>query len=465
LRTLTLRVARTLRRAGVSGRASRVAAAVSGGADSVALARLLARLAGDGLLTLAGLIHVNHQLRGADADADEQFVAALARDLGVPCHTVSVDVAAAARARRVSVEVAGRTERYRAFEAAAEALSADLVATGHTRDDQAETVLLRLLRGAGARGLAAIRVRHGRVIRPVLDCRRAELRAYLESIGQGWCEDASNADIAFPRNRLRHSVMPVIEAFAPGSVNALARFARLAADDEEFLVAEAIKTAPRIVQADSREGIALDAGALAALPRALARRLVREIAATTGSGAALAARHLEAVCRLAASDKPQGHLDLPGLSVERRAGVLRIGPRTAVAAPAAWPERALPVPGEVEVPEAGCAVSARAASNQGEALAVEPARAQIRTAGIVLPLVVRNRRPGDRLQPLGGPGRRKLQDLFVDRKVPRDARDRVPVITDANGRILWVPGVAMAEQCRVRSAEDGVLLLELRKFR
>ena len=96
---------------------------------------------------------------------------------------------------------------------------------------------------------------------------------------------------------------------------------------------------------------------------------------------------------------------------------------------------------------------------------VEPTRAQLCTTGIVLPLVVRNRRPGDRLQPLGGPGRRKLQDLFVDRKIPRDARDRVPVITDANGRILWVPGVAMAEQCRVRSSEDGVLLLELRKFR
>ena len=450
----------------MSGRSTRVAAAVSGGADSVALVRLLALLSDDGLLTFAGLIHVNHQLRGAEADADEQFVAALARTLGLPCHTVSVDVAAAARARRVSIEVAGRTERYRAFEAAAAALGVDVVATGHTRDDQAETVLLRLLRGAGARGLAAIRIRHGRVIRPVLDCRRAELRAYLESIGQLWCEDASNTDTTIARNRLRHTVMPAVETFAPASVNALARFARLAADDEEFLAAEAIKTAPRVVKADSAEGVTLDAHALAGLPRALARRLVREIAGTTaGSGAALAARHLEAVCRLAASDKPQGHLDLPGLSVERRAGVLRIGPKTAVPPAAPWPERALPVPGEVEVPEAGCAVSARAASNQGGALAVEPARAQICTAGIVLPLVVRNRRPGDRLQPLGGPGRRKLQDLFVDRKVPRDARDRVPVITDANGRILWVPGVAVAEQCRVRSAEDGVLLLELRKFR
>ena len=451
----------------MSGPGDRVVAAVSGGADSVALARLLARLAADGRLTLAGLVHVNHLLRGAASDADEAFVAAFAREIGVPCLSARVDVAAAARVRRVSLEAAGRSERYREFDTALTALDATWIATGHTLDDQAETVLLRLLRGAGARGVSAIRARHGQVIRPLLECRRAELRAYLDSIAQAWREDASNTDMSIARNRLRHEVMPAIENFAPGSVKALARFARLASDDEKFLADEAIKIAARVVQSDSSNGlVTLDAGALAAIPRAIARRVIRDVASKTAPGIALAAPHFEAVCRLAASDKPHGHLDLPGLEVERRADRLKIGPKGPVA-PAAlrWPERPLVVPGEVDLPEGGCAVSARPASNDGEDLAVEPTRVRVRAAGIMLPLLVRNRRPGDRLQPLGGPGRRKLQDLFVDRKVPRHARDGVPVITDADGRILWVPGVAMAEQCRVRSREDGVLLLELRKSR
>ena len=455
--TLISRVARTLRMAGADRPAMRVAAAVSGGADSVALVWLLHRLAADERLTFAGIIHVNHQLRGAAADADEAFCRELADRVGVPFVSTRVDVSAIARDRRCSIETAARAARYEFFDRAAAELDAALVATGHTEDDQAETVLLRLLRGSGARGVSAIRLRRGRIVRPLLACRRAALRSYLASISETWREDSSNADEAIPRNRLRHSVMPTLEAFSPTGVAALARFARLASDDETLLRDLAIKSRAEIVLSSSDSpGAAISVAGLRALPGPIARRVIRETAAELVPAAALSARHLEAVCRLASTDKPTGHLDLPGLTAERVGPALEL--RIASAGSRQdrdgregrqdwrpWPERELAVPGSVVLPEAGLVVGARPVTSLAEAVSNTPGAVAIRAATAALPLVVRNRRRGDRLQPLGAPGRRKLQDVLVDRKVPRIERDDVPIVTDASGQILWVAGVTVAE--------------------
>ena len=157
----------------------RVAVAVSGGSDSVALARLLHEIATAGKISLAGLIHLNHGLRGDESDGDETFCRGLADRIGCPIDAGRIDAAALARARSQSIEAASRAARYEFFEDAARRLGADVVATGHTLDDQAETVLLRLLRGAGSRGLGGVRPRRGRFVRPLLELRRAELRRYL----------------------------------------------------------------------------------------------------------------------------------------------------------------------------------------------------------------------------------------------------------------------------------------------
>src|SRR5579872_4050070 len=182
----------------------RVLVALSGGADSVALLLLLRELDAAGELTVAGVAHLNHQLRGDDADADEQFCAALAAQLGLRFVSERLDVAGIAKAEHRSIEDAARRARYGFFDRAAAACEAHVTAVGHTKDDQAETFLLRLLRGAGARGLAGIYPRAGRVIRPLIDVERDALRMYLAARGQRFRDDASNADVAIPRNRVRH---------------------------------------------------------------------------------------------------------------------------------------------------------------------------------------------------------------------------------------------------------------------
>ncbi|HEX6464160.1 MAG TPA: tRNA lysidine(34) synthetase TilS, partial [Vicinamibacterales bacterium] len=200
--TLLDRVRRTIRQQALCAPGCRILVALSGGADSVALLLIMRELERDGDLALAGAVHLNHLLRGADADEDERFCAGLASRLGIRFLSDQADVAVLARAQRRSIEDAARTARYAFFERAADACGADAIAVAHTRDDQAETFLLRLLRGAGTRGLAAIHPRAGRVIRPLLDVERAALRSYLADIGQPFREDASNADVSIPRNRV-----------------------------------------------------------------------------------------------------------------------------------------------------------------------------------------------------------------------------------------------------------------------
>lgn len=307
----------------------RVAAAVSGGADSVALAWWLHDFATRPAppFVFAGLIHVNHALRGAASDADEAFCRALANRLGVPIDVVAAPVPVTGR----SPEAAARTLRYAALSAAAARLGATRVCTAHTADDQAETVLLRLLRGGGLRGLSGIRATHGALVRPLLDCRRADLRAALRSSGETWREDASNDDLSIPRNRVRHELLPVIEQVASqlgsGGIDALARFAAVAADDEQFLEGAAAELAARIVLSGAGPAgdgvVVVDRGALAGAPAALARRVIRQAAGRVAPDRPWTAGHIEAVWRLARRREGGGSLDLPGVCVERVSNQMR----------------------------------------------------------------------------------------------------------------------------------------------
>lgn len=474
--SLARRVASAIRDRSLLASGDRVAAAVSGGADSVALAHLLVELSTRADWRLAGLIHVHHGLRGADADADETFCRALAARLGLPIDVVHADVPARVRDTRQSLEAAARDVRYAAFREAMARLDATVVATGHTQDDQAETVLLRLLRGAGTRGLAGIRARRGLVVRPLLDCRRDELRAYLHSHGAGFREDASNDDRAIPRNRLRHELMPVVERLAPRGVAALARLAALAADDEAYFARTLAERAAGLVaftpggDAGRAAGVTLDAAGVAALPRPLARRLLRDLGEQV-SGRPWSAAHVDALVALACAAAPSGHLDLPGATAARQGTSLALDRSNEEDADGIGADVArapvdpipLAVPGSVTVPGGGATLVATSAATVAAPFPSEPDVAVVQADALVLPLAVRTRRPGDRLRPLGAPGSRKLQDVFVDRKVPRAERDAVPIVVDANDRIVWVAGHVLAHRCRVTEPCKGVVTLELRR--
>ena len=216
---------------------------------------------------MAGAAHLRPGLRGADADEDQAFCAGLAARLGLPFVTERADVARLARASKQWIEDAARAERLAFFSRAAQHLGATAVATAHTEDDQAETFLLRLLRGAGTRGLAGIRPRAGLVIRPLIEISREAVRADLSSRGEAFREDASNADLRFPRNRVRHELLPYLRSeFSPGLSRVLAREAAIARQDEEFLHDRAIELARRIVLTDERSQNRLDAVELGRAP-------------------------------------------------------------------------------------------------------------------------------------------------------------------------------------------------------
>ena len=469
--SLFRRVHRTIQLRRLLADGDRVAVAISGGPDSVALVLVLHDLASDAAWRVAGLIHVNHGLRGAAADADERFCRDLADRLGLPIDVAQVDVRGRMATAHESVEAAARAERYRAFESAATRLGATLVATGHTRDDQAETVLLRLFRGAGSRGVSAIRARRGRYIRPLIDARRLDVEAELVRRGQAAVADVSNLDLDIPRNRLRHTILPVITEHWPGAVSALARFAELAAADEEFLTTTAEEVAPAMTLSTpsgvqvtgGAEVQVLDAHGVSHLPDALARRVVRSSIEAVGGRPSM--RDVDAIRRLARSERTRAHLDLDGFWVERDGMRLTFGAWPAAEAASDPFVYELPVPGDVRIAETG--VTVLASLTRGTDIPDIPGdtapMALIQASRVTSPLVVRNRRPGDRLRPFGAPGSRKLQDLFVDRKVPRSERDAVPLVVDASGRILWVAGVTIAEDCRVLTPQAGVVILQIKK--
>jgi tRNA(Ile)-lysidine synthase len=260
-------IRRYIRRHDLIPAGARVLAAVSGGSDSVALAHVLAALDASGDLQLVGLAHFNHQLRPA-ADADERFVAGVASSLDCPLIADRGDVAARAKRERRSLEDAARASRHEFLERARVDVKADVIALGHTRDDQAETFLLRLTRGAGFRGLAGMHPRNGAIVRPLLDCRRDELRAYLAARRIPFVEDESNADVGIPRNRVRAELLPLLATrFNPSIVDVLVSEAELARDASEWMDAAAREAAARIVRHDARTS-EIDVRDLAALAAA-----------------------------------------------------------------------------------------------------------------------------------------------------------------------------------------------------
>ena len=326
LPSLVAAVDRALRASGAPLAGQRVVLGLSGGADSVALLDALVSLAGRHRLAVVAA-HLDHRLRPASAE-DAVFCRRLCEDLGVPLHTAEADVSARARRERGGLEQAARRERYRFLRRVREETGAAVIAVAHTRDDQAETLLMRLLRGAGATGLGGMRPRVGRLLRPLLEVSREEVLAHLRERGLGWREDPSNADLRHLRNRVRHELLPYLETrFNPALREGLARTAGLLAAEAAYLSGEADALLERIARAEDAS-IVLDASGLASAPPAVARVAVRQALRRAGGLARVRAVHVERILRLARSKgSPGRRLPLPGgREVRYRQGVLCLGP-------------------------------------------------------------------------------------------------------------------------------------------
>ncbi|HXQ22611.1 MAG TPA: tRNA lysidine(34) synthetase TilS [Candidatus Acidoferrales bacterium] len=452
--TLLRQVQQTISRHGMLVAGDRVLVAVSGGPDSVALVAALARLQ-DAYGIELRVAHLNHQLRGAESRRDQECAETVARRLGLAC----VVGGSATLADGPNLEARARTERYRFLHTVAEAQGCNKIATGHTRDDQAETVLMRVLRGTGGDGLAGIRaVRDGRIIRPLIECGRSQVLTFLRDGDLPYCEDSSNQDRRFLRNRVRHEVMPLLRSINPNVQRRLVSIAEIATVETQWLDDHVRSLLAAAQLADG----ALAVSTVAAAPAALRARLVRAwLRERRGDLHRLAAAHVHAIVQLAEGERPNGDVRLPGGELVVRAYEQMTWCRQETRF-AIEPERVL-IPGTAVCFESGWRIRAQVVTKeQGWQPPADLWDLIADAEAITAPLVVRTACPGDRVRPLGLDGHRKLQDIFVDRKLPRRSRRSCPVVT-CNGEILWVPGVVRGSAALVTADTSCVLRLEAEK--
>jgi tRNA(Ile)-lysidine synthase len=430
-----------------------VLVAVSGGPDSVALLDVLCALRIDLRLSVT-VAHVHHGLR-PEADAEAEAVARLCETLDVPCRIARVTVRRAPPWEGLEAEA--RRARHAALAATARAVGAARIATGHTADDQAETVLMRLLQGAGPRGLAGIAPMRGLLVSPLIETRRSEIVAHLEARGLVGADDASNRDPRFLRSRIRHDLLPFMAELTGGSVvEVLARAAgtvrALLTDLEERAREDVDRHA--VVGA---EGLVFDVARLEARPRELGAEIVRQAAARLGEARPQRASVHRALRRLLGETPRRRSVGLGGLVVERSGGRLRVGPRELPAVAT----RVWTTPGTLELSEIGQRLIARLVpGGPGYAVPREPGRAAFDADALPAVLTVRARRAGDVFDPFGAPALRRLKSFLIDAGVPRWRRPRTPLV-EAAGDIVWVAGVRRGRRAPVTAATTRVLELAL----
>jgi len=444
---VTLAIDTTLLKPGL-----RLAVGLSGGADSVALVRALAERSKElGLVLHAA--HLHHGLRGEEADGDLALARALAAELGLPFHEGHVDTAAEAVANPgsgkvgESIEEAARRLRYGWFRQLMASGEVEAVATAHTRDDQAETVLAKFLRGAWTEGLSGIHPMiefpEGRILRPLLGTTRAEIEVYLGALGQGWREDSSNRHLTFTRNRIRHELLPLLEGWNPRLREHLTQMAALARDEEAWWAAEVARIAPQLllpgrpVRGGGRaagDGLAIDVTRLAPLPLAFQRRLLRYAAEQLG--AAVDFPSTEALRAMALAGRAGQRLELAeGLRAERTPRELRLavlqGER---AMEQVVPEFVLAIPGEVTAAAFGLKLRIEVSA---PAMAIEARMAKLR-----------NWRPGDQVRLRHSSAPRKVKEVLERLKVTGSGRGAWPVL-ELDGRIVWMRGVELEPTPRI----------------
>jgi tRNA(Ile)-lysidine synthase len=446
-----------LQRAGVR-RNSSILVALSGGADSVALTCAMLELRDHlGLRIVAA--HLNHRIRGAESDRDEDFVRAMCARLGFELIVERADGLGASTST-ANLEERARDARREFLLRVADRVQADFVALGHHRDDQAETVLMRLMRGSGAAGLSAMAERGpGRLIRPMLSLSRAEIREYLAARAIPFVEDSSNASRDILRNRIRADLLPMLERdYVPGFSGRLVELATEMRSLDEMVTS----IASRELDAMRVSGGALDVSSFGAVNRAVQAVVVRLfLAERIGSLRKISRAHVESVLHLILEGGPSDSIDLPGgWRARREYNLLRLtNAREDKADVDAYSVTIAP-DGITIVEAAGfkfeVSTIAAADTSMPDSLSVAMFdAAQIADTG----LVARNIMKGDRIHPIGIRGTRKLHDLFVDRKLPRARRSRFPVVTIGD-TIAWLPGLARADCALVTKATEIVLRVE-----
>ena len=426
---------------------------LSGGADSTALLDLLATLPEFPVHLVAA--HLNHCLRGVDSDADEQFCRELAARYDIPFESRRVDVKAVAAKDSLNLEDAGRRARIVFFDDLAVRWQAAAVVLAHHADDQAETVLMRLLRGSGMTGLAGIPWSNGRgYVRPLLEITRIEIEAYLAERHLNWREDTSNRDITFLRNRIRHELLPLLERYNPAVRKTLATTAGILSEEDALLRAQTRQAAEHVCLF-SEVTATCNISLLQSYPIALQRRLIRlMLSRLVGNLEHVTHRHLENILQMSRAVRPNLRTNLPqGLVAVKEYDrlVIKALDKTTLEAP----EITIPGPGSYRLPDGNLLrieISLPPVDPGGN-----PATVYFDGERMPFPWHVRTFCPGDRIQPLGMSGRKKVKDIFIDEKIPLARRALTPLLF-CGSELIWIVGLRTSQLARVDSSSSNSII-------
>lgn len=439
---------------------AKVMVSVSGGADSMALLSLLHQLQSTYRLTLS-VAHVNHQLRVGEAIRDALFVERYADKLGLPFHKVAVDVKALKRRTGLSPQHAARQLRHDALQSLSRSLAATHIALGHTADDQAETLLMRLLRGGGPAGLAGMPAKRMPFVRPLLGVHRDFILEYLRTAGVPWVEDSSNANRSYLRNRIRLDLIPTLREYHPRIAQRLHQVADMLRTDNDVLEQRTEALARQVLSREVGNAmLSIKRAPFSAAPLAMQHRLLRyAIDRLPFSGDRASFRDVATLLRFVVSGVSVGRrLTLAGqLMAEQHNDVILLWQARAL--PSTSLTVILPVPGTLSLHGLASTLTARTVARGEDGQGRSGSRvALLDFDAATSPLSLRFPRPGDRFRPLGATGSQKLQDFFVNKRVPRAIRPYVPLVL-AGPEILWVVGYRIAEPFKVRPETRRVLEL------
>jgi len=443
-----------------------VLVAVSGGPDSVALVHLLNTIAGEYALQLA-VAHLNHCLRGRESELDAEFVAALAGDLDLPCYLEKKDVGAIQRCRRLSPEEAARQVRYEFYDAVAAKNGFNKIALGHHADDNAELVLMNLLRGSGPLGLSGIApVRDNKIVRPLIHLKRSEILDYISEKKIGFVTDSSNTDPAFRRNQIRHHLIPELKkSYNPAIVDALNRLGEIMQAEDQWIddAIEPVFTDCVLCRAPDRISLALPA--VNGLDLAAGRRIIRKaIFSVKQDLRRITFLHVDAVLELAKKGQARSSLNLPGgVRVIKDAGVLTIKKEDRGSLAGEINYR-YTIAGEGTTPIQAANAAIKLVAIRTDDLPDFKDSGKLRAFFdrdcLRFPLVVRNFRPGDRFSPLGLDGTQKLKKYFSDHKIPARQRKKCPLLLSED-KIIWVAGHRIDNSVKLGPQTRRVLMAEL----
>jgi tRNA(Ile)-lysidine synthase len=443
----------------------KVLVGLSGGPDSVCLLSVLHSIRERFTLQISAA-YIDHGLRPHETGKEIEFCRNLCERLNVPFYTKAIDVKSYAEDRKMNMQEAARQLRYGAFEAISHDIGAGKIALGHTADDQAETLLMRLFRGSGPTGLSGIPPVKKNVIRPLIETGRGEIEKFLEDEKTEYITDSSNLKKNYLRNRIRLSFVPMLREYNPDIIETLSRTAAIFRDEERYFEIIATKALMKLISRKTDSRIELFLAPLEIMDKAIMRRVLRRVIDETKGLRGISFIHIEDIIDLIKSGGSGDRIYLPkGIRVIKEYSVLILTSET----PVKLGTYSLTVPGEVILKEAGILI--KSSLTTAHELQTQGLNKELRTASGVFdadklkyPLTVRPRKDGDFFYPAGFGRRKKIQDFFVDEKVPRDERDRVPLLVSGND-IIWVAGYRGDDRFKVGEGTDKVVRFEVKKIR